>query len=66
MYAVTNGHMDDVPVDNVGAWETAFHQYMEANHPKVLENIGTTFEIDDETDKELVNAIGAFKQTVNL
>ena len=66
MYAVTNGHMDDVPVDKVGAWESAFHQYMEANHPQILEKIGTTFEIDDETDKELVSAIGAFKQTVNL
>jgi F-type H+-transporting ATPase subunit alpha len=66
MYVVTNGYMDDVSVDSVGAWESAFHQYMEANHPNVLEKIGTTFEIDDETDKELVSAIGAFKQTINL
>src|SRR3984893_5400160 len=31
IYAATNGYLDDVPVDKVTAWETAFYRYMDAN-----------------------------------
>ncbi len=66
MYAVINGHMDDVPINKVSDWEAAFHRYMETNHPPILEKIATTYELDDEAEKALVEAITGFKQTVRL
>src|SRR6266705_2612160 len=37
IYAATNGYLDDVPVDQVSAWESAFYRYMDANHPEIDE-----------------------------
>ena len=66
MYAVINGHMDEVPISRVQEWETGFHQYLEANTPQILEKITTTNELDDDTEKALVDAIGDYKQTVTM
>ena len=35
IYAATNGYLDDVPLDQVAEWETAFYRYMDANHPEI-------------------------------
>ena len=35
LYAVVNGYLDDVPVGKVAAFETAFHRFMESNHPEI-------------------------------
>src|SRR5579883_993818 len=37
IFAATNGYLDDVPVDKVSDWETAFYRYMDANHPEIGE-----------------------------
>ena len=66
MFAVTNGYLDDVPVSRVREWENGFHQYLEANHPQILESIATTYEITDDNQKALRDAIEAYKQTVTL
>ncbi len=66
MFAVTNGYLDDVPVPRVREWESGFHQYVEANHPQILESIATTYEITDDNQKALRDAIEAYKQTVTL
>ena len=66
MFAVTNGYLDDVPVPRVREWESGFHQYIEANQPQILESIATTYEINDDTQKALRDALEAYKQTVTL
>ena len=66
MFAVTNGYLDDVPVPRVREWENGFHQYVEANQPQILESIATTYEINEDTQKALRDAIEAYKQTVTL
>ena len=66
MFAVTNGYLDDVPVPRVREWENGFHQYIEANQPQILESIATTYEINEDTQKALRDAIEAYKQTVTL
>jgi hypothetical protein len=35
LYAVTNGYLDDVPVEKVISWEENFHRFMETNHPDI-------------------------------
>jgi F-type H+-transporting ATPase subunit alpha len=63
LFAVINGHMDDVPVARVQEWDEAFRQYVAANYPQVLESIATTFLLEEDMEKTLVEAIEAFKQT---
>jgi len=63
IYAVTNGHIDDVPVNRVREWERQFHQFMAARHAKIGEKIRTEKQLSKETEAELKSAIAAFKQT---
>jgi F-type H+-transporting ATPase subunit alpha len=62
LYAVTNGHLDDVPVDKVAAFEQAFHYFMETNHPEVGKRIAVDKIIKPETEEALKKAIAEFKQ----
>jgi F-type H+-transporting ATPase subunit alpha len=63
LYAVTNGFLDDVPVDKVRAWERAFLEYMAAQFPQVGERIRTEKVLSKEIEADLVRGIGSFKQT---
>ncbi|MCZ6614304.1 MAG: F0F1 ATP synthase subunit alpha [Chloroflexi bacterium] len=66
MYAVINGHMDDVETEKVQAWEEAFHQFMETNHPEILGKIVETNDLEEAAEKDLVEAINQFKKTVSV
>ncbi len=61
IYAVTNGHLDDVPVGHIRQWERDFLDYLEASHPAVLKDIKTKKALDDDITNRLKAAIGAFK-----
>ena len=63
LYAAINGHLDDVAVDEIGAFEADFHRFMAANHPEVTEAIVKEKEISTETEEKLKAAIGEFKQS---
>jgi F-type H+-transporting ATPase subunit alpha len=64
IYAVTNGLIDDVPVDQVREWELGFHDFMRTRHPQVGEGIRTTKQIGKEDiEPKLVAAIKEFKDT---
>ncbi len=62
LYAVTNGYLDDVPVDKVIAWEGNFHRFMETNHPELEQKINDDKETKPETEEALKKAIGEFKK----
>jgi F-type H+-transporting ATPase subunit alpha len=61
IYAVTNGHLDEVPVKQVRQWERDCLAYLRAQAPKVLEGIRTKKALTDEITAELKAAITAFK-----
>ncbi len=63
LYAVTNGYLDDVPVDGVIAWEENFHRFMETNHPELEQKINDDKEIKTETEESLKSAILRFKES---
>jgi len=63
LYAVTNGHLDDVPVEKIAAFEQGFHRFMETNHPDINQRILTDKEIKPETDEALKSAISEFKKS---
>jgi F-type H+-transporting ATPase subunit alpha len=61
MYAATNGYLDDVPVDKVKSFETAFLRYVDASYASMGEKILAKKEIDAETEATLKKAIQDFK-----
>src|SRR5712692_837581 len=62
IFAVTAGLLDDVPVDKVRAFETAFHGYMASNHPEIGDAITSSGEISDQTRETLTATTREFKQ----
>jgi F-type H+-transporting ATPase subunit alpha len=64
LYAAINGHLDDVPVNKVSAFETNFHRFMEANHPEIGENIASQKETTPEIEEKLKAAILEFKKSM--
>ena len=61
IYVVTNGHVDDVPVNRVREWERQFHEFMTARHPKIGDKIRSEKVLSKETEAELKSAISDFK-----
>src|SRR5207248_3627671 len=68
IYAATNGYLDDVPVDQVSAWEAAFYRYMDSTHPEIGQpiidqSVKAKNKMSDELLQQLRAAIEDFKQT---
>jgi F-type H+-transporting ATPase subunit alpha len=63
IYAVTNGHIDEVPVNRVREWERQFQEYLTARHPNIGEKLRTEKALSKETEAELKSAIASFKHT---
>jgi F-type H+-transporting ATPase subunit alpha len=62
LYAVTNGYLDDVPVDKVMAWEGNFHRFMESRYHELEQRINVDKEITVEIEEALKTAIAEFKR----
>ena len=66
LYAVTNGYLDNTPVDKISSFEEAFHRFMETNHPNIGKAIASEKALSDKTEEALKNAITQFQQTVSF
>jgi F-type H+-transporting ATPase subunit alpha len=66
IYAVTNGFLDDVPVERVKEWENAFHQYLHSNHQEFLDTLIRDYarkKAPQEVLDQIVAIINQFKKT---
>jgi F-type H+-transporting ATPase subunit alpha len=63
LYAVSSGHLDDVPLDKIASFESAFHKFLETNHPDIAKDINATSDLTSETEQKLKIAISEFKQS---
>jgi F-type H+-transporting ATPase subunit alpha len=63
IWTVTNGLLDDVETSKIREFEAGFYRYLEAERPKILEELGGSKNLTDELAKELDGAIDAFRQT---
>jgi F-type H+-transporting ATPase subunit alpha len=61
IFAGTRGHLDDVPVGEVAAWEQAFLTFMRDQKPEIRKKIADTKDLDDATMDALAKAIAEFK-----
>ncbi|MCH8939118.1 MAG: F0F1 ATP synthase subunit alpha, partial [Gemmatimonadetes bacterium] len=61
IFAVNNGYLDDVEVNDVKKWEDEFRSFMDARYPEVLQRISTEKTLSDELEADLQKAIEEFK-----
>jgi len=64
LYAVTNGYLDDVPVDKIIAYGEDFQRFMGTSHPELEQKINDDKEIKPESEEALKSAIEEFKGTL--
>ncbi len=63
LYAITSGYVDDVPMDNVTAFENDLQKFMETSHPEIGKSIASTKDLTPETEEALKKAFVEFKQS---
>jgi F-type H+-transporting ATPase subunit alpha len=63
IWAVSNGFLDKVEVQDVKAWEAAAHAYLDASHPDIGQTIMRTKDLSNETIEALRLALTDFNQT---
>jgi len=61
IYAGTNGVLDDLPLDQIRAFEQELYRFLENAHPTILTTIKEKKTIDDDTKGKLNSAIQEFK-----
>jgi F-type H+/Na+-transporting ATPase subunit alpha len=66
LYALSNGHLDDVPVNKIEDFQTQFQQFMEASHADIAESITNDKKISPETEETLKQAIEEFKKSTQF
>ena len=60
----TNGYLDDVPLEDVGRFESDFLDYVQRNQPGIYQAIRETQELSDDTAAALKEAVEEFRQDV--
>ena len=61
LFAVTQGHMDDVPIDKVSGFKLGLRDHFRTRHAGIVDSIAETGQLPDED--EMVAAINSFKDT---
>ena len=64
LFALSNGHLDDVEIAKVGVFEEELLKFMESNHPDILKQIEEDKVISDDTENSLTKYIEEFKVSV--
>lgn len=64
IFTLTQGLLDDVPVEKIAAFEAAFTGFLAASKPQIGERIERERELGEELETELRAAVAEFKETV--
>jgi len=62
IFAVTQGHLDQMPLDRIKAWENGFHRYLDEQATDVLTDLREQKALSDELTERLVAAVKAFTE----
>ena len=60
IYAVTNGYVDEVPVERMREWERGFHDRLSTQHSDILKGIREGKQLTDEIVEKLKSAIVSY------
>jgi F-type H+-transporting ATPase subunit alpha len=62
IYAVTNGYLDDVPVEDAKRFERELLEYVDTRHPDIPRHLVEKGDLPDEVEGKLKGAIEEFKR----
>lgn len=60
MFAGTNGYLDEIPLEDVEAYERQLHEYIEMKYPDVFTGISETKSLSDELSDKIHVAVKEF------
>ncbi|KTD19562.1 F0F1 ATP synthase subunit alpha [Legionella londiniensis] len=63
LFIVDKGYLDDIPVAEVSAFETALRDYMHSTHESLLQTINESGAYNEEIEAKLREAVEDFKRT---
>ena len=63
IWAVTNGYLDDVPVDQVQKFEEELHSFAKRSHADLIKTLSNGEKVNEETGKKLQKVLTEFKKT---
>lgn len=66
IWLVTNGHMDDIPVDDIGRFESEFHDFVKSKYQKLLDSLSKGEKPDGNTTKQMEKITAEFKKTFSV
>ena len=61
LFVGTRGHLDDVPVAQIGEFERRFYQFMDAHQGEFMKALAAKPALDEDVEKQLTSAIKEFK-----
>ncbi len=61
IFVATKGHLDEVPLDKVPAFEKGFHKHVAEKYPDVVNEIEKTKDLAEPVQQKLVRAVTEFK-----
>ena len=62
IYAGTNGHLDDLQVEQIREFEVELHKFVESTNAKLLATLMEKKVIDDGTKAEIERTLREFKE----
>jgi F-type H+-transporting ATPase subunit alpha len=62
IWAVTNGYLDEIPLDKVGKFELDFHSFVKREYPKLITTLATGDKPDETTIKQMEKAVTEYKK----
>ncbi len=62
IFAGVNGFLDDLPLDQIRAFENGLQSFVDNGSPQLLAEIREKKEISDDLKKKLLSTIGEFKK----
>lgn len=63
IWVVTNGHLDDIPVDQITRFETEYHEFMKLKNKKIIDALSKGDKPDENLIKQIEKATLDFKKT---
>ena len=63
LYIVVNKHLMDIPVNKIGLFEKEFLNYIDNNHPEIVEDIKSTKDLTDANIAKISSAVEEFKKS---
>lgn len=62
IWAVTNGYLNDIPLEDFGRLEKEYHEYLKTHVKKLIETLDEGTKLNEQTIKELTKVTEEFKK----